>query len=335
MSKVKILDCTLRDGGYVNNWCFGYVNILKIISNLVDAKIDYVECGFLKTDEYLRNKTFFNSINQLKQFFPKNVFQTKFCLMINFGEVPIELIPKTQNGNVYFRVVFKKEKKDEAIEYCRQLMQKGYNVSVNPMNTVGYSPSEILELIEKVNVLNPEFFTIVDTNGEMKKNDVLSLFYLLNNNLNSEIKLGFHSHNNLKLSFSNALSILEQSSNRTTVIDSSVLGIGRGAGNLCTEVLTQYLNDYYKGEYKLFPVLKLVDECINPIFNSNPWGASVHYYLSATNSCHPNYASFLLDKKEMSVDVINEIFMKIPIDKKSSYDDSLIENLYNVIVKKG
>ena len=335
MSKVKILDCTLRDGGYVNNWGFGCGNILKIISNLVEAKIDYVECGFFKTDEYIENKTFFNSLEQLENILPQNIKKTKFCLMINYGEVPIDSIFETKNNNIYFRVVFKKEKKSEALEFCKKLMQKGFKVSVNPMNTVGYSPAELLDLIKDVNCLNPEFFTIVDTNGEMKKNDVLSLFYLLDNNLNSEIKLGFHSHNNLKLSFSNALSILEQTSKRTVVIDSSVLGIGRGAGNLCTEVLTQYLNDYYKGEYELFPVLKLVDECINPIFNLNPWGASVHYYLSATNSCHPNYASFLLNKKEMSVDVINEIFTKIPVEKKSCYDDSLIENLYNVIVKKG
>ncbi len=334
MSKVKILDCTLRDGGYVNNWSFGYDNIGKIISNLVEANIDYVECGFLKEEQYKSNKTFFSTIEQLNYIFPLKNTITKFCLMINYGEVPIDCIPRSK-GDICFRVVFKKDKMNEAIEYCKQLMIKGYDVSINPMNTVGYSSSELLALIKDVNALNPEIFTIVDTNGEMKKKEVLSLFYFLDNNLNSEIKLGFHSHNNLKLSFSNALSILEQSTDRTVIIDSSVLGIGRGAGNLCTELLAQYLNDYYCGKYKLFPILKLVDECITPIFKSKPWGASVHYYLSATNSCHPNYASFLLDKKEMSVDVINEIFTKIPIDKKSYYDDSLIENLYNVIVKKG
>ncbi len=335
MSKVKILDCTLRDGGYVNNWNFGCENIKKIISNLVEASIDYVECGFFKDEKYNENRTFFSSIEELKNLLPTENRITKLCLMINYGEVPLDCIPDLKNEDICFRVVFKKNKKKEAIEYCRQLILKGYSVSVNPMNTVGYSSVELLELIKEVNALNPEIFTIVDTNGEMKKKEVLSLFYLLDNNLNSEIKLGFHSHNNLKLSFSNALSILEQSTDRTIIIDSSVLGIGRGAGNLCTELLTQYLNDYYNGNYKLFSILKLADECINPIFKSKPWGASVHYYLSATNSCHPNYASFLLDKKEMSVDVINEIFTKIPIDKKSNYDDSLIENLYNVVVKKG
>lgn len=334
MSKIKILDCTLRDGGYVNNWDFGCKNIDKIISNLVCANIDYIECGFIKSDEYLKDKTFFNSFNQIGS----TILETKktmFCLMINYGEVPIECIPNSFSENFIIRVVFKKNKRMEAIEYSKKLMDMGYKVALNPMNTIGYSTEELFALIKLVNNLNPYIFTIVDTNGEMKKSDVLSQFYILDKNLNSNIKLGFHSHNNLKLSFSNAISLLEQNTERELIIDSSVLGIGRGAGNLCTEVLAEYLNDYYKGEYNLFSILELVDECINPIFKAKPWGASVHYYLSASNSCHPNYATFLLDKKEMSVDVLNKIFNKIPVDKKSYYDDSLIENLYNVVVNEG
>ena len=335
MSKVKILDCTLRDGGYVNNWNFGYENICKIISNLIRANIDYIECGFLKVDKYFQDKTFFNSFSQIETVGVCDKTKTMFCLMINYGEVPIEFIPNSSSDNLIIRVVFKKDRRLEAIEYSKKLIEKGYKVALNPMNTIGYSTEELLELTKLVNVLNPFVFTIVDTNGEMKKNDVLSMFYLLDKNLNSKIKLGFHSHNNLKLSFSNAISLLEQNTERELIIDSSVLGIGRGAGNLCTEVLSQYLNDYYKGEYHLFSILELVDECINPIFKEKPWGASVHYYLSASNSCHPNYALFLLDKKEMSVDVINKILNKIPNDKKSYYDDSLIENLYNIVVKEG
>lgn len=335
MSKVKILDCTLRDGGYVNSWTFGLENITKIILNLVRANIDYIECGFIKIDDYISDKSFFNSFNELEKIIKQSNSKTKFCLMINYGEVPIEFVPNSISDNLIIRVVFKKDRTLEAIEYSKKLMKKGYKVALNPMNTIGYSTEELFELLKLVNDLNPYIFTIVDTNGEMKKNDVLSMFYLLDKNMNSNIKLGFHSHNNLKLSFSNAISLLDQNTERELIIDSSVLGIGRGAGNLCTEVLSQYLNDYYKGLYNLFPILELVDECINPIFKEKPWGASVHYYLSASNSCHPNYATFLLDKQEMSVDVINKILNKIPDDKKSYYDDSLIENLYNIVVKKG
>ena len=317
MPKVKILDCTLRDGGYVNNWAFGCENIYKIISNLVCANIDYVECGFIKTDRYFKDKTFFNSFNQINFTDIYKNQKTMFCLMINYGEVDVDFLPNIDSKNLIIRVVFKKDKRIDAIKYCEKLMQKGYKVALNPMNTIGYTTEELFELIKLVNNLNPYIFTILDKN------------------LSPEIKLGFHSHNNLKLSFSNAISLLEQNTERELIIDSSVLGIGRGAGNLCTEVLSQYLNDYYNGEYNLFPILELLDECINPIFKAKPWGASVHYYLSASNSCHPNYALFLLDKKEMSVDVINKILNKIPVDKKSYYDDSLIQNLYNVVVEEG
>ena len=168
MSKIKILDCTLRDGGYVNNWDFGCKNIDKIISNLVCANIDYIECGFIKSDEYLKDKTFFNSFNQIGASTILETKKTMFCLMINYGEVPIECIPNSFSENFIIRVVFKKNKRMEAIEYSKKLMDMGYKVALNPMNTIGYSTEELFALIKLVNNLNPYIFTIVDTNGEMK-----------------------------------------------------------------------------------------------------------------------------------------------------------------------
>lgn len=328
MSKIKVLDCTLRDGGYVNDWQFGSKNIAKIINNLACSGIDFIECGFYKTENQVVDKTFYNSLDELVNFdLNKN---TKFTLMINYGEVPLENIPifKECYQNIMFRVVFKKNVRWEALDYCKKLIEKGYKVFVNPMNTISYSPSELLEIVHEVNKINPYAFTIVDTNGEMKKNDTLSLFYLIDNSLNPEIKLGFHSHNNLQLSFSNAQILLEQNTKRTLIIDTTVFGIGRGAGNLCTELLTQYLNDNYDSTYNLIPILKIVDEQINPVFAKTPWGYSVPYYLAATNHCHPNYASYLIDKQTVPVEVINKILNTIPTNKKLSFDKQFIRQLY-------
>lgn len=244
MNNIKILDCTLRDGGYINNWNFKKNNIEFILKHLVLSGADYVECGFLKEKEYDINKTFFNNTEQLSRLLPEEQNNTKFTLMINYGEVPIENIPDS-NNNIFLRVVFKKNYKDEAVKYCEQLIKKGYNVFVNPMNTISYSSKELLDLIEQVNKIKPFGFTIVDTNGSMKKRDLLSLLYLIDDNLDSKISLAFHSHNNLQLSFSNAQVLMEQPLKRTIIIDSTVFGMGRGAGNLCTELLMQYINDNF------------------------------------------------------------------------------------------
>ena len=159
----------------------------------------------------------------------------------------------------------------------------------------------------------------------MKESDILSTYYILDKNLDKNIAICFHSHNNLKLSFANTQAILKASSERDLIIDSTIFGIGRAAGNLCTEVIAQYLNDNYQTNYNLIPILKILNEQINPIFDKTPWGYSVPYYLAAINSCHPSYAKFL-DENKICVEKINEILKLIPEEKKYKYDENIVKN---------
>jgi len=327
MKSVKILDCTLRDGGYVNNWDFGCENIKHIISNLSNSKIDYIECGFLKNKEYFKDKSIFNSIEQLQNLLSESQINSKLALMINYGEFSEEFI-KPNTSKIALRIAFKKEKRYEALEFCKTLKEKGYEIFINPMNTVSYSSNELLELVEKVNEILPSVFTIVDTNGEMKNKDVLSLFYLIENNLNPKIALGFHSHNSLQLSFSNAKTLLNQNTKRTIIIDSTIFGIGRGAGNLQSELLIQHLNENYNKGYDIIPILKTIEETINPIFIKKPWGYSLPYYLAAANSCHPNYATYLIEKK-LDIKIINKILKSIPKNNRTTFNENLVKKLYN------
>ena len=112
------------------------------------------------------------------------------------------------------------------------------------------------------------------------------------------------------------------------IIDSTIFGMGRGAGNLCTELLTEYINDNYDGNYDIIPILKIIDEQINPIFANTPWGYSVPYYLAAKNHCHPNYAKYLVEKQTVPVEVINNLLKLVPNNKKSLYDTNLIRQIY-------
>ena len=327
MSNIKVLDCTLRDGGYVNGWDFKKKNIKIILLNLVKAGVEYIECGFFKPKEYEEDKSLFPSVEALKKLIPEGE-KTKYTLMINFGEYDIDKIPECKSTNVMFRIAFKKNQMKSALEYCRQLKAKGYNIFVNPMHTNTYSISELLDLVSKVNEIKPVGFTIVDTTGGMKKRDILTYFYAIDQILDKKIALCFHSHNNLQLSFSNAQCLMEICNHRELIIDSTVFGIGRGAGNLCTELITQYINDNYEGCYDIVPILKIVDEQINPIFAKTPWGYSVPYYLAATNHCHPNYAKYLVDKQTVPVEMINELLKTIPDNKKAGYDVTLIKQIY-------
>lgn len=326
MEHIRLLDCTLRDGGYINNWNFGCKNISNILKNISDANLDFIECGFLKDIIYNPEASLFPSFSELKNLLPE-YSNSIFTLMVNFGEIQIDKIPNCEFDNFAVRVAFKKENFKDAIEFCRQIKEKGYKLFINPQQTIIYSTSEFLYCVEEVNKISPYALTLVDTSGSMKKQDVLSLFYMAEKHLNKNINIGFHSHNNLKLSFSNAQALMEQHTERILIIDTTVFGMGRGAGNICTEHMTKYLNDNYGTSYNLLPILKTIDENINPIFVKTPWGYSVPYYLAALNYCHPNYAKFLIDKKSVSIEVINDILKRIPQDKKSTYDEKFISQM--------
>ena len=125
------------------------------------------------------------------------------------------------------------------LEACRTVKEKGYKVFVQAMVSVAYTDEEFLELISKVNELEPYAFYIVDSFGMMKRKDLTRLFYIVEHNLKQSIWIGFHSHNNMQLAYSNAQSLVDMQTKRNIIIDSSVYGMGRGACNLNTELFVQ------------------------------------------------------------------------------------------------
>lgn len=329
MFNIKILDCTLRDGGYINEWSFGTEKAQIIVELLQKAGIDYIEVGFLTAEKSKCNQTLYDSFEKIKTFLPKSYDKKRLFGMITYGKFPLELVPDAENSCVEgIRVIFKKNQRERALKYCEEIKAKGYKLFINPTFTNQYSDEELFNLVKEIQKIKPYGISIVDSMGIMKEKDLLRLYYIIDNNLSSDIAICFHSHNNLQLSFSNAQCLMKVCNSRELIIDSTVFGMGRGAGNLCTELITQYINDNYKGIYDIVPVLKIVDEHINPIFAKTPWGYSVPYYLAATNHCHPDYAKYLVDKKTVPVEIINELLKVIPEDKKSEYDINLIERIY-------
>ena len=196
------------------------------------------------------------------------------------------------------------------------------------MVSLAYSDSEFLEMINLVNDIKPYAFYIVDSFGMMKSKDLTRLFFMVEHNLDSEIWIGFHSHNNMQLAFSNAQHLTSVHTNRNLIIDSSVYGMGRGAGNLNTELFVEYLNENAGKSYQLKPLLNLIDEILNDFYQRNYWGYSLPNYISASHNAHPNYAGYLDDKKTLTIEDMNEIFDLMDEEKKVSFDKNYIEELY-------
>ncbi len=329
MSNIKILDCTLRDGGYINDWDFGYKNIKSILSRLTKANVDVIECGFLEDVQYNTDCSFFSDVDQIGKILPANKGQTEYVAMTRYGCLDINNLKDYDGKSIEgIRVTFHDNEVEEALEFCKLVQDKGYKVYVQPVGTTSYSDSYLLKLIELVNNLKPYAFYIVDTLGLMKKNDLLRMFYLVDNNLDKDIIIGFHSHNNLQLSFSNAQELIDLHSKRVITIDSSVKGMGRGAGNLNTELITQHLNMINETNYKIDYLLEIIDEIIIPIKQKFNWGYSVPYYLAAINNCHPNYASYLMNRKTLPIKSISNILKNVDPNKSELYDEAYISELY-------
>ena len=212
----------------------------------------------------------------------------------------------------------------------RKIIDKGYMLYIQPMITLRYTDVELIELIEMVNKELPDAsgFYIVDSFGEMRPNDMSRVLNLVDHNLIPSMTLGFHSHNNLQMSYSNACALLQFPTNRNLMLDSSIMGMGKGAGNLNTELLLEHLNLYYGKNYKISPLLEVIDKVINQLHSEFYWGYAPEYYLSSANHCTPSYAGHFYNKHMLPIDQVGELLSMIDESKKISFDKNYAEQLW-------
>ena len=330
MNEIRLLDCTLRDGGYCNKWQFGFEQTKSITLGLVEAGIDIIECGFITNKvQYQPDVTKYNTLEQIANVIPKKREGKIFVAMMNYGEYNIDDLPEYDASSIDgIRVAFHKKNINEALVICEQIKAKGYKVFVQAMVSLCYTDEEFLTLIRQVNKIEPYAFYIVDSFGVMKSKDLIRLFYTVENNLKETIWIGFHSHNNMQLAYSNAQTLVGVHTNRNLIIDSSIYGMGRGAGNLNTELFIEYLNENYYKNYQLKPLLTIIDDILDGFLRKNYWGYSLPNYISAKHNAHPNYAGFLDEKKTLTVEDMENIFLLMDEEKKFSYDKNYIEALY-------
>ncbi len=331
---IKILDCTLRDGGYVNNWNFGFENIKFILDRLNNSRIDFIEVGFLTDEKTTKNQSLYENIDKINNVIPKNSDKEKFFAMISYGKFNPEKLPKYSGGSIRgIRFIFKKQNLNDALGDCKKIIDKGYKLFINPTFINQYNKTELIELVRKVNRLSPYGFTIVDSTGGLKNTKLLEIFKLIDSNLNKKITICLHTHDNLMLSFKNAQTLIQADTIRPLVIDVSVSGIGRGAGNLKTEILIPYLNKNYNTNYDISCIQSIISKTIKNLSAKFYWGYSDATYLSGCNFCHPYYALYLLKKNGLPYEILNKILKSIPDAAKNTYDGNLIAQLLHKYTK--
>ena len=290
-----------------------------------------MELGYLSTIQSGNADTArYNSLKDVRRAYSniKSDYQD-YAVMINYGEFSADLLPEAEPDDPIIRLAFHRKNLKEAFEYINALDRKGFRYFIQPMGVLNYSDKDFIELINMTNATHAEAFYVVDSFGVLELKDFRRLIFLVDNNLRPEIMLGYHAHNNLQQAYSNAKYMIEQGLSHSMIIDASVFGMGRGAGNLNIELFAKHLNRYYGKNYNIEPFLEVFDECLKPIFTRQFWGYSLPFYLSSIHNCHPNYALFFSEKNTLTVKSIHELLSRISEEDKIGFSKDKAAQYYN------
>lgn len=336
MRNIRILDCTLRDGGRIVDCKFENGLIKNVSEELSYAGIEIIELGFLRDNklvDYTGNSTFFTSIEQMDLFIPEES-SSLFCAFIDYNMFDFDTLPTYRGKGVEgIRVGFTKKQyrneKEDIIKSLKKVKEKGYKLFVQSVNTPGYSDMEILELLGIVNDIKPYGFGIVDTYGALYLDEMTHLFGLVNHNLDTEICIDIHSHNNMQSSFTFAQEVTRIGpADRRIIFDATLNGMGKCAGNLNTELIVDYLNRKNSANYSLDRILDIIDTYLEPIKEVKTWGYSIPAFMAGIYKSHPNNIIYLTEKYRLRSKDIKYILSGIDEDIRQRYDYDNIARVY-------
>lgn len=331
MKKVKLLDCTLRDGSYINSSKFGIPALRGIIKKMQAAGVDVIECGWLKDTHHEIGSAYFHVPSDMEQYLIEYDKRIDYVAMIDWDRYDTDLLPPYDGKSINaVRVVFPRGKCHEGLQVGRKIREKGYQVYIQAANTLSYNDAELEELVEAVNEFKPKAVSVVDTFGAMYFDDLQHIIEYLDSRLLPEIQLGFHSHNNQQLSFALTIKFIEllENSSREVVVDASLCGMGRGAGNATTELVANYLNQKQHGNYDMNAILDAIDMYIDGIREKYTWGYSTPYFIAGMYQCHVNNIAYLRKNHRTSARDMRNIIDSLGIEERRHYDYDLLEKKF-------
>ena len=330
-NNLYLLDCTLRDGGYLNDWNFGHDVLTNVFERQIASAVDFIEIGFLDDRrQFDNNRSIMPHSDDVGRIFGKiNKMNATVVAMIDYGTCAIENLTVAENSYLDgIRVIFKKHVMGNALNYCAKIKELGYKVFVQAVSITDYSEEELAQLIQQVNIIKPLALSMVDTYGLLHQDNLMHIFNFMDTHLDLSIALGYHAHNNFQMGYPNSIEILNQKTKRNLFVDASLYGMGKSAGNTPIELISMYMNERFGKKYDTTQMLEAIETNIMDIYAKTPWGYNLFYYISASNKCHPSYTSFLIDKHTLSIKSIFELLARIDAEKKLLYDREHIEKLY-------
>lgn len=328
---IDFLDCTLRDGAYIVDSNFGAASMKGIISHLQDAGVNIIEIGWLKDKPHKEGSSFYHIPSDAEPYILKKNPNCLYVTMIDWDRYDDSVLPEYDGKSIdAVRVVFPHGRHKEGIKIGMRIRQKGYQVMFQAANTLAYSNEDLIALAEDMNKALPSSLSVVDTFGAMYPEDLERIVSCLDQHLDKRIKMGMHTHNNQQMGFALCQDFIRllKNSGRNIVIDASLCGMGRGAGNATTELVVNYLNRKCGCHYNIDAIMDAIDVYMGYYKENYEWGYSTPYCISGMYCCHVNNIAYLLKNHRTSAKDMRVIIESMSPEDRRKYDYDLLEEKY-------
>ena len=297
--KIKVLDCTIRDGGLINNHNFDHKFVRKVYKALSEAGVDYMEVGYKNSKKLFPEKNFgvwkFCEDDDIKKVIDGIESQTKISVMVDVGRVDIDDVKSHNESPVdMIRVASYVKDIDKAIYLVNHFTEKGYETTVNIMAISRALDNELNEALQQLEEESKaKVIYIVDSFGALYQESTEFLIKKAKNILKTK-EVGMHAHNNQQLAFANTIEAIIHNAN---YVDGTIYGLGRAAGNCPLELLIGFLKN---PKFDIRPILDLISKEFIPLREKMEWGYIIPYAITGMLDEHPKAAMELRDssKKE-------------------------------------
>jgi len=340
MTVPVFLDCTLRDGGYYNSWDFDHTLIQDYIVAMKAVGVDIVEIGFRTTDKKgFKGACAYSTDSFIKSLkIPKGI---TFCVMINASEILVNskysekiltnLFPENAETSKVslVRIACHTHEFVEALHAFEFLNSQGYRIAFNLMQVSECKSNELVLLAKEAKKYPFDVLYFADSLGNMDSEKVLNVIELLRSHWKGA--LGIHAHDNMGLGLSNTLHGIN---NGITWVDSTVTGMGRGAGNVKTELLSIEISQLRGISNNMKPIMTLIESKLKPMKEKFGWGTNPFYYLSGKNSVHPSYVQEMLSDSRYNEEDIIAVIQHLSKKGGKKYSKNILEEARNYYPEK-
>ncbi|MEE9461671.1 MAG: aldolase catalytic domain-containing protein [Bacteroidales bacterium] len=286
--EIKVMDCTVRDGGLMNNWQFSDDFVRAVYQACVQAGIDYMEIGYKSSESaFSRDEVGpwkFCDDKDIRRVVGSNKTALKLSAMADIGRIDPGDIPPAKDSVIdMLRVACYVHQIDKGIALAEHCIDKGYEVCINLMAVSKVNEMDLDQALLDIAKSRVPIFYVVDSFGSMYCENIQHLVQKYRKALPDKT-LGIHAHNNMQLAMSNTITAIIENCN---MLDATLLGMGRGAGNCPIEILIAFLKN---PKYRLLPLLDVIQKEIHPLQQEIQWGYHIPYLITGALNEHPRSA---------------------------------------------